>query len=99
LDFYITYQFNATLWQHQGSGGWFFVSLPVHLAKEIREHLQHHEQGWGRMPVRARIGNVEWKTAIWFDTRQGTYLLPVKASIRLAEDLQAGDARDVQISL
>jgi hypothetical protein len=41
----------------------------------------------------------EWKTAIWFDTRQGTYLLPVKASIRLAEDLQAGDARDVQISL
>ena len=51
------------------------------------------------MPVRARIGNVEWKTAIWFDTRQGTYLLPVKASIRLAEDLQAGDARDVQISL
>jgi hypothetical protein len=99
LDFYITYQFNATLWQHQGSGGWFFVSLPVQLAEEIREHLHHHEQGWGRMPAHARIGNAEWKTAVWYDTRQGTYLLPVKASIRHAESLQAGDALDVEIRL
>jgi len=99
LDFYITYQFHATLWQHQGSGGWYFVSLPLHLAEEIREHLQHHEQGWGRLPALARIGKAEWKTAIWYDTRQATYLLPVKASIRNAENLQTGDAFDVQIRL
>jgi hypothetical protein len=33
----------------------------------------------------AQIGNSEWKTAIWFDTKRNTYLLPLKAAIRKKE--------------
>ena len=29
----------------------------------------------------------EWKTAIWFDTKQDTYLLPLKAEIRKKENI------------
>jgi hypothetical protein len=99
LGYYILYRFQAALWQHAGKGGWFFVSLPFDLAVEIREHLKGNEQGWGRMPVSARIGSTEWKTAIWYDTKHNTYLLPVKAPIRNAENLEAGTEVEVQLSI
>lgn len=34
------------------------------------------------MKVNAKIGDIEWRTAIWFDTKHDTYLLPLNASIR-----------------
>ena len=51
------------------------------------------------MPVSARIGKTEWKTAIWYDTKHHTYLLPVKALIRNAENLREGSEVEVQLSL
>ena len=69
--------------------GWLaFYSLPYELAKEIRTALKSEEEGWGRLAATAKIGNSEWKTAIWFDTKLGTYLLPLKADIRKKENLQ-----------
>ena len=87
----IRYEFTAPLWQYAGAGGWHFVSLPKKMSKEIRKLLRSEEQGWGRLPATARIGESEWKSAIWFDTKQDTYLLPVKGDVRKAEGLGAGD--------
>ena len=78
----IRYQFSAKTWQHASPGGWHFVSMPKEIAKEIRDALQSEEEGWGRLKVMAEIGNSQWKTAIWFDTKWNTYLLPLKAEIR-----------------
>lgn len=86
----IKYEFSAQTWQHSPPGGWHFVSLPEALAKEIRENLKWQEEGWGRLKAMAKIGETEWKTAIWFDTRKDTYLLPLKAEIRKKENLQPG---------
>ncbi|MFM8485509.1 MAG: DUF1905 domain-containing protein, partial [Bacteroidota bacterium] len=69
---------------------WCFLSLPPEMATEIREALKWQEEGWGRLKARARIGSTEWETAIWFDTRLTTYLLPVKADIRKKENLKPG---------
>lgn len=85
----ITYEFTAVLWQFEGPGGWYFISLPKPLAREIRNGFKSAEQGWGRLSVRACIGISEWETAIWFDTKKKTYLLPVKAEIRRKESLAA----------
>ena len=30
----------------------------------------------------AEIGLLTWETSVWFDTKRGTYVLPVKAEIR-----------------
>jgi hypothetical protein len=38
----------------------------------------------------ANIGASEWKTAIWFDTKLNTYLLPLKAEIRKKEQIEIG---------
>ena len=83
----LQYEFSGQTWQHAGAGGWYFISLPVELAKEIRENLKDEEEGWGRLKVHAKIGKSEWKTAIWFDTKHDTYLLPLKAEIRKAEKI------------
>ena len=83
----IQYQFKAKPWQHIGPGGWYFVSLPEKLSKEIRTVFKMDEEGWGRLKAQAKIGNTEWKTAIWYDTKRNTYLLPLKAAIRKKEQI------------
>lgn len=86
----INYEFYATPWQHSAPNGWHFVSLPKELAAEIRENLKWQEEGWGRLKATAQIGNSKWETAIWFDTKHQTYLLPLKAEIRKKERLEIG---------
>ena len=93
----IKYEFSAAPWQYGAPGGWHFVSLPAELAKEIREALKSEEEGWGRLKATASIGKSEWKTAIWFDTKMNTYLLPLKAEIRKKEHILAGKEVEVAI--
>ncbi len=94
----IKYQFDATIWQYSSpQGGWFFVSLPVEISKEIRDSLKWMEEGWGRLKTLAKINNTEWETAIWFDTKRQTYLLPLKAAVRKKENLKIEN--NIQITI
>lgn len=84
-------------WQYQSHGGWYFVSLPVELSKEIRENLGWQEEAWGRLKIIAKTGNSTWDTAIWFDTKHNTYLLPLKAEIRKKENIVID--RDIEVEV
>ena len=95
----IKYEFSEKPWQHSSPGGWHFVSLPTEMAKEIRSLLKSEEEGWGRLKAIAKIGNTEWETAIWFDSKNETYLLPLKAEIRKKENIEAGKQINVVILL
>ena len=55
-------------------------------------------RGFGSIPVKAQIGKTEWKTSI-FPTKEGTYLLPVKAIVRNKEGINIGDVLVVQLKL
>ncbi len=92
-----SYTFSSDLWAHSTAGGWHFVTLPKNISKEIRNHLYWQEEGWGRMKVVATIEDVEWNTAIWFDNKQATYLLLIKASIRKKKLLEDGDVIRVEL--
>lgn len=85
----IKFEFSAKVWQHSVPNGWYFVSLPPEIATEIRENLKWQEEGWGRLKASAKIGNSQWETAIWFDTKLKTYLLPLRAEIRKKENIKA----------
>lgn len=93
----IKYNFSAKPWQHASPGGWYFVSLPTAMSKEIRSILKSAEEGWGRLKVIAKIGVSEWETAIWFDSKKNTYLLPLKAAIRKKEGIEVGKILEVVI--
>ena len=83
----IKFEFASVPWQYRPPGGWHFISLPHDLAEEIRNHFKSEEEGWGRLKATAQIGKTEWTTAIWFDTKINTYLLPLKAEIRRKENI------------
>ncbi len=95
----IEYTFSAKLWKHDAPGGWFFVSIPKEMSKEIREHLQWQEEGWGRMKASAIIKEIQWDTAIWYDTKNEAYILPVKAAIRKKTHIQIDEEIKVYILL
>ncbi|HMX04993.1 MAG TPA: DUF1905 domain-containing protein [Chitinophagales bacterium] len=86
----VPFSFKAVPWQYQGQGAWVFVDLPKDTANEIRSIFKNEEQGWGRLQITAKIGNTEWKSAIWYDTKRKTYLLPLKAEIRNKEAVEIG---------
>lgn len=91
------YKFTAKPWKYPEHGAWHFVSLPVHISEEIRAMRKWDEEGWGRLKVLAKAGNSEWQTAIWFDTKHETYLLPLKAVIRKKEKIEL--EQDVMIGI
>lgn len=93
----ITYGFQAKLWQHSSEGGWYFVSVPEDLSLDIREHLQQFEEGWGRLKAKAELRQYSWETAIWFDTKRNTYLLPIKADVRRKFNLKIDEELDLKI--
>ena len=95
----IKYCFTNQIWQHQGKGGWVFVSLPKPITIEIRSISLPHEEGWGRLSVTAIIDELTWKTAIWFDTKRSTYLLPLKAEIRKKKKLEVKDVVTIHLVL
>jgi len=99
LEAKIKYQFTGKIWKYNAAGGWIFVSLPKELSKEIRQNLQWQEEGWGRMKATAAVNGQKWDTAIWFDKKKDTYLLPLKASIRKKASLELDDSIDVTILL
>jgi hypothetical protein len=61
--------------------------------------MKWQEEGWGRMKAKAKIREILWDTAIWYDTKLGTYILPIKAVIRKKEKIEIGNILDVEITL
>ena len=93
----LCFSFNAKVWKYQGAAGWHFVTLPKLVSKKIRSSHHSSEEGWGRLPTKATIGKTTWKTAIWFDTKAKSYLLPVKAIVRKNENLLLESAINVKL--
>ncbi|WP_052600757.1 DUF1905 domain-containing protein [Bacteriovorax sp. Seq25_V] len=84
------YTFKGKIWKYQGKGGWYFVTIPKALAKKIRDVHYVSEEGWGRLKTSATINTTTWSTSIWYDTKIGSYIIPVKAIVRKSESLTDG---------
>ncbi|MFM8363495.1 MAG: DUF1905 domain-containing protein [Haliscomenobacter sp.] len=95
----IKYEFSANVWKHPAPSAWYFISLPQEISNEIREYFKGQEEGWGRLNVTAKIGSCQWETAIWFDTKYRTYLLPIKAEVRRKEMIEEHQRVDGTLEL
>ncbi len=93
----IRYRFTAEVWKYDGPAAWYFVSLPLAYTAEIRKFAGKEEEGWGRLKATAKTGTSEWRTAIWYDSKKATYLLPLKAEIRGKNNIQAGDLVEMEV--
>lgn len=72
-------------------GAWHFAYVDKKQSEIIRRTYAGPRRGFGAVRVRVKIGKTEWETSIFPEKRSSTYLLPLKASVRRAEGIQAGD--------
>jgi len=91
--------FSAQLWLWDGgkSDAWTFVTLPPELSDELRERTGPRKS-FGSVPGEVTIGDSTWRTSIFPDKASGSFLLPVKAAIRKAEALSAGDTMEISLT-
>ncbi len=86
-----TYTMQEKMFIYPGeTANWHFLPITKSVGKEIKS-LQVPRRGFGSVPVEVVIGTTVWKTSIFPDSLSGSYLLPVKASVRKAEDIEAGE--------
>lgn len=91
--------FAAELWEHDGASAWHFVSLPEPLADDIEAEHGHRAAGFGSLRVEVAIGGSRWRTSIFPDAKRKTYVLPVKKTVRAAEDIAAGSIVTVELTV
>lgn len=95
----INYEFVADMWQTNGKGAWYFITVPLAISDEIRAQLQWQEESWGRMRAEAKIVGISWQTAIWYDTKRSAYLLPIKADIRKQTGIVVGEKVNIELEV
>jgi Domain of unknown function (DUF1905) len=96
----------AALWiwtSAEAPASWHFLTVDGEAAEAIRatalmRRLEGgQKRGWGSIRVTATIGDTKWQTSVFPSKESGGYLLPVKAAVRKAESLAAGDAVTVKL--
>lgn len=81
------------LWDARRSDTWTFVTLPEDVSEAVADEALAHgpRQGFGSVRVHVRVGGSSWRTSVFPDAESGCYVLPIKAAVRRAEAIDAGD--------
>ena len=82
-------EFNGEIWFWRGPAPWFFVTVPAEQSRDLKAISGLVTYGWGVIPVHVQIGKTEFRTSLF--PKDGRYLVPIKASVRTAENLAEGD--------
>jgi hypothetical protein len=90
-------EFSGELWFWKGPAPWHFVTVPDEECGDLETTSAFVSYGWGMIPVAARIGDTDWTTSLF--TKDGRYVVPVKAWVRRAERLEVGDVVRVRLSV
>ena len=88
-------EFNGKIWFWHGPAPWYYVTVPEEQSRDLKAILGFVTYGWGMVPAVVRIGKTEWKTSLF--PKNGLYIVPIKANVRKAENLEEGG--DVTVRL
>ena len=96
----LTLEFTAPLWRWEARRElWTFVSLPEDVTEELHDLAGDLPRGFGAVRVHARVGTVQWWTSVFPQEADSRYVLPIKRSVRAANDLALGDPVAVWVQL
>lgn len=88
-------EFSGQIFYWRGPSPYLFVAVPDAPSRELKAISGLVSYGWGVIPVRARIGQTEWKTSLI--PRDGRYLVPIRVSVQKAEKLDVGDSVTIRM--
>ncbi len=90
-------EFSGKIFYWRGPSPFFFVTVPAKPSRDIKAVSSLVTYGWGVIPVTVRIGNTEFTTSLF--PKEGRYLVPLKVSVRKAENLEEGDKVNVRLEI
>jgi hypothetical protein len=90
-------EFSGEVWFWKGPSPWYFVTVPEDEAADLEQTSAFVSYGWGMIPVRVRLGGTEWSTSLF--PKDGSYVVPLKAAVRRAERVEAGDVVTLKLSV
>lgn len=90
-------EFTGKIWFWKGPSPFYFVTVPEEQSHELQFISSSVTYGWGMIPVTVRLGKTEWRTSLW--PKDGGYIVPIKASVRKAEQLKEGDSVTAQLTV
>ena len=91
------YKITSKVSVYSGISAWRFAHVDRVQSEKIRRKHALKKRGFGSIPVSVKLGKTVWKTSIFPEKLSGTYLLPLKVAVRLAEDI--GDDDTVTFTL
>ncbi|MBC8170287.1 MAG: DUF1905 domain-containing protein [Anaerolineae bacterium] len=91
------FEFNSKIWFWRGPAPFFFVTMPEEESHDLKVISASVTYGWGVIPVTVQIGDTEWKTSLF--PKDELYLVPIKASVRKAENLEEGDEVTIRLTV
>lgn len=90
-------EFTGNIWYWKGPSPFFFVTVPPAECDALRAVSTTVTYGWGMIPVHARIGKTKWTTSLF--PKEGSYIVPLKVSVRKAEQLDEGDTVTIRLEI
>jgi len=93
----MNFEFSGKIWFWKGPAPWFFVTIPIEQSRDLKAISALVTYGWGVIPVHVRIGRTEWQTSLF--PKDDLYLVPIKASVRNAENLEEGDTVTIHLEV
>jgi len=89
--------FTAEMIEWRGPAPFYYLPIPKDICEEIKASAKLLSYGWGVIPVTAIIGKTTYTTSLF--PKDGIYLLPVKNSVRIPEELKMEQKINVKIIL
>ena len=90
-------EFEGKIWFWRGPAPWYFVTVSDEHYEALKETCERVTYGWGMIPVKAKVGGTVWETAMFH--KDNSYIVPIKASVRKAENLNEDDIVDVRLEI
>ncbi|MEU4421933.1 DUF1905 domain-containing protein [Actinoplanes sp. NPDC024001] len=90
----VEWVFDGEIIEWRGPAPFFFVAMSESDSAELKAAARSLIY-WGQVPVRAVVGETEFRTALF--PREGRYLVPLKDAVRDAEGIGEGDVVTVTL--
>ena len=83
------FNLRSRVWMWPGPSSWHFVTVPKKYADDIRLFTPPVRRGFGAIKVEVTVGSTSWQTSIFPDKESGSFILPLKQSVRKKEEIRA----------
>ena len=90
-------EFSGEVWFWRGPAPWYFVTVPEDESGQLEATSTAVSYGWGMIPVTAQLGDTSWTTALF--PKDGAYVVPLKAWVRKAEQIDEGDTLTLRLTV